>query len=118
MLYRQHIPGAIRESKNPDFSEAGFLNLAYRLIDEFWREHGAQFIRHSTHTLYLEEGSDTAVDTIDTGSVEALLKTFIAAEIELRIEPGMTIEQKKKISILLLSLGKGFLSCKWMVWFR
>lgn len=111
-LYRQHIPGAIRESKNSDFSEAGFLNLAYRLIDEFWQEYETQFVRHSTHTLYLEEDSDTVAAT-DTGSVDALLKTFIAAEIELRIEPGMTIEQKKKISILLLSLGKGFLSCKW-----
>jgi hypothetical protein len=113
-LFDQHIPSEIRETKESDFVDGIFLNLGHRVIDEFWMENKSNFVRHSTHKLELERVLDAnSMNLLSAQNLGILLKVFMAAEIELRIEPRMTLEQRMKLGTVFHQLGYGFMSHKW-----
>ncbi|MBZ0224044.1 MAG: potassium channel family protein [Dokdonella sp.] len=113
-LFDQHVPSAIRESEKSDFNDGIFLNLGHRVIDEFWMENKSNFVRHSTHKLDLERIFDSKnLNVLATETLPMLLKAFMAAEVELRIEPRMTIEQRKKLGTIFRQIGEGFISRNW-----
>lgn len=113
-LFEQHVPSAIRESQNSDFADGVFLNIGHRVIDEFWMDNKSNFVRHSTHKLDLDEIFDNkTLNSLSTEKLPMLLKAFMASEIELRVEPRMTIEQRKKLGTIFRQIGEGFISHHW-----
>jgi hypothetical protein len=113
-LFEKHIPSALREADHSDFVDEVFLNLAHRIIDEFWTENKSNFFRHSTHKLELERTFETNSKTGRSDKdLSRLLKALLAAEVEIRIEPQMTIEQRKKLGAMFQQIAIGFLLCKW-----
>lgn len=113
-LFEQHVPSAIRESEKSDFVDGVFLNFGHRVIDEFWMENKSNFVRHSTHKLNLENSFDNkCLNSLSTERLPTLLKAFMAAEVELRIEPRMTIEQRKKLGTIFRQIGEGFIPHNW-----
>lgn len=113
-LFEQHVPNAVRESEKSDFVDGIYLNIGHRVIDEFWMENKSNFVRHSAHRLDLEKYFDTkCLSLLAEETLPIVLKAFMAAEIELRIEPRMTIEQRKKLGTIYRQIGEGFTSHKW-----
>lgn len=113
-LFEQHVPSAIRESEKGDFVDGIFLNLGHRVIDEFWMENKSSFVRHSSHKLDLETVFDIrSQNWLPAEILPTLLKAFMAAEVELRIEPRMTIEQRKKLGTIFCQIGERFRSRNW-----
>lgn len=114
-LFKKHVPSVIRESSKADFDDEVFLNLGHRVIDEYWMESRTSFCRHSTHRLDLERTADAhQVSEPTQCSTTQLLNLFMASEIEGRIEPGMTIEQRRKLAKIYRDLGLGFRKHEWM----
>ncbi len=113
-LFARHVPSVLRDAQSATFEDDVFLNLAHRVIDEFWMDRRAEFVRHSTHKLDLDRVIDVQRVAVDEGwDTDFLLRAFLAAEIELRIEPRMTIEQRRKLGVLFRDIGNGFLADRW-----
>lgn len=114
-MFNRHVPSAIRESEQSDFDDSVLLNMGHRVIDEFWLEHKSDFVRYSAHKLNLESEIDIlSLENLPASHLRTLLKSFMAAEIELRIEPRMTIEQRSKLGALFRNIGDGFLVLRWL----
>ena len=108
LLFNRHVPNAVEKLTLDLSTEMGYLNIAHRLIDEFWMDNQSHFVRHSTQGL-------TLLKDFDDGdrSPEVILKGFMAAELERRIEPAMTIEQRERLGNVYQCLGDSFLSIRW-----
>lgn len=112
IMFSRHVPGALREEGDARFDDQVQLNISHILIDEFWSEFSTNFVRDGAHRLFFEDFIESGRGHASNSS-EALLKRFLACEMELRVESRMTIQQSRKLAGAYFEIGSGFYGRQW-----
>jgi len=110
-LFAAHIPTVLRERFGKGFDDGSILSLAHRAIDEYWHRCGSTYVRSGSHRLELQRDLD---GYLESGATEESFgnvhKAFLTAEVELRIQPGMTLDQQEKLARVFRRIGTEFAS--------
>lgn len=104
-LYQRHLPAILRHRNDKNFEDNDYLDLGNRLIDEFWEKNRSKFVRNESarpSVTHLPGGVP------DEWKIDDVLKSFLAAEIEIRISPPMTGIQKEVVAGIFSELALYF----------
>jgi hypothetical protein len=94
------------------FDEANSLDVALREADAILAEPGVSRQPHHTFRLALDSCIPEYADRPGVSS-ELTLKAFLAANVEMRLTPTLSQEQRRRLAVLFHEVARGFERRRW-----